>query len=71
MRVETEIELNSGKRFLVYASLSKMEGRVACEFEAVFPTDSDSQDDVTEEELDQIAEVLAYNYDDLEEDYND
>lgn len=74
MRIESEIELNSGRKFLVYASISKMEDRVECIFEDVFPIEDYPQNNVEEpsdDELDQIAEILAYQFDDLKKDYND
>ncbi|NDC95865.1 hypothetical protein EB077_11220 [bacterium] len=71
MRVEAEIELLNGKKFLVYATLSKQNTESSCEveFDTVASIDDNTSDAVTSEELDEIATILAYQYDDLKREY--
>lgn len=65
MRIESEVKLDNGRKILVYASLNKDEGSDKCEveFDSILPLDNN--DEVTSEEIDEIALLLAYQYDDL------
>lgn len=65
MKIESEVKLDNGRKILVYASLNKDEGSDKCEveFDSILPLDNN--DEVTSEEIDEIALLLAYQYDDL------
>ncbi|NDD85325.1 hypothetical protein EBZ38_13765 [bacterium] len=65
MRIESEVKLDNGRKILVYASLNKDDGSDKCEveFDSILPLDNNEE--VTSEEIDEIALLLAYQYDDL------